>query len=140
MNTNQPDTPAVVSSHHQTAASTAATTPPAPEKEFAAKNTFRYLFRKEQATIAKWKRKERKAGNPAVPYKSRDIITSRTPGPAGEPRVEITPIDCTGLALSGGGIRSATFNLGLLQGLDQREVLEHVDYVSTVSGGGYIGG
>jgi hypothetical protein len=47
---------------------------------------------------------------------------------------------CVGLALSGGGIRSATFNLGLLQGLARLGVLGSVDYLSTVSGGGYIGG
>jgi hypothetical protein len=45
-----------------------------------------------------------------------------------------------GLALSGGGIRSAIFNLGVLQGLSERGVLPQVDYLSTVSGGGYIGG
>ncbi|HHT9138944.1 MAG TPA: patatin-like phospholipase family protein [Candidatus Wunengus sp. YC60] len=44
-----------------------------------------------------------------------------------------------GLALSGGGIRSATFNLGVLQVLAKRGILKHVDYLSTVSGGGYIG-
>ncbi len=44
-----------------------------------------------------------------------------------------------GLALSGGGIRSATFNLGLLQGLANRGLLRAIDYLSTVSGGGYIG-
>lgn len=44
-----------------------------------------------------------------------------------------------GLALSGGGIRSATFNLGLLQSLAKRGVLRCCDYLSTVSGGGYIG-
>jgi predicted acylesterase/phospholipase RssA len=44
-----------------------------------------------------------------------------------------------GLALSGGGIRSATFNLGFLQGLAQQNLLEHFDYLSTVSGGGFIG-
>lgn len=44
-----------------------------------------------------------------------------------------------GLALSGGGIRSATFNLGILQGMARRGLLKHVDYLSTVSGGGYIG-
>jgi hypothetical protein len=47
--------------------------------------------------------------------------------------------DVTGLALSGGGVRSATFNLGLLQALERHEVLQSVDYLSTVSGGGYIG-
>lgn len=45
-----------------------------------------------------------------------------------------------GLALSGGGIRSATFALGAMQALASRGLLERVDYLSTVSGGGYIGG
>jgi hypothetical protein len=44
-----------------------------------------------------------------------------------------------GLALSGGGIRSATTNLGILQALSRMGILPLVDYVSTVSGGGYIG-
>lgn len=47
--------------------------------------------------------------------------------------------DATGLGLSGGGIRSSTFNLGLLQALQRYGVLQHTDYLSTVSGGGYIG-
>lgn len=45
-----------------------------------------------------------------------------------------------GLAFSGGGIRSATFNLGVLQALAQARLLHAFDFVSTVSGGGYIGG
>lgn len=65
-----------------------------------------------------------------------------------------------GLALSGGGIRSATFNLGLIQALQENQhqskrdgnddtsevissnssVFECFDYVSAVSGGGYIAG
>ncbi len=44
-----------------------------------------------------------------------------------------------GLALSGGGIRSATFNLGVLQGLAGLNWLRCFDFLSTVSGGGYIG-
>ncbi len=44
-----------------------------------------------------------------------------------------------GVGLSGGGIRSSTFNLGLLQALDREELLPRIDYLSTVSGGGYIG-
>jgi hypothetical protein len=44
------------------------------------------------------------------------------------------------LCLSGGGIRSATFALGVLQGLARVGVLGSIDYLSTVSGGGYIGG
>lgn len=49
------------------------------------------------------------------------------------------PRNLIGVALSGGGIRSATFNLGVLQGLQEFDLLRHVDYLSTVSGGGYIG-
>lgn len=59
------------------------------------------------------------------------------------------PLGCTperafnlglvGLAFSGGGIRSASFNLGVLQALAKQRVLEGCDYLSTVSGGGYIG-
>ena len=62
-----------------------------------------------------------------------------------------------GLALSGGGVRSATFALGLMRGLAQSHgpdaaepdparrtltsegLLGRLDYLSTVSGGGYVG-
>lgn len=44
-----------------------------------------------------------------------------------------------GLALSGGGIRSATFSLGVLEELKSLGLLKKIDYLSTVSGGGYIG-
>jgi hypothetical protein len=44
-----------------------------------------------------------------------------------------------GLAFSGGGIRSATFCLGVLQALARLKILRVFDYLSTVSGGGYIG-
>lgn len=47
--------------------------------------------------------------------------------------------DAFGLALSGGGIRSATFNLGILQALERYGFFRRVDFLSTVSGGGYIG-
>ena len=71
-----------------------------------------------------------------VDTKSVSVVT----GTAGEPWVAFTPNDRFGLALSGGGIRSATFNLGLLQALAQLGVLRQVNYLSTVSGGGYVGG
>jgi hypothetical protein len=45
----------------------------------------------------------------------------------------------TALCLSGGGVRSAAFNLGVLQGLARLELLSQFHYLSTVSGGGYIG-
>jgi hypothetical protein len=56
-----------------------------------------------------------------------------------ESTVETTERTLTGLAFSGGGIRSATFNLGILQALRELDLLRHFDYLSTVSGGGYIG-
>lgn len=49
------------------------------------------------------------------------------------------PQQWTGLALSGGGIRAATFSLGVLQALASRSQLRRFDYLSTVSGGSYIG-
>jgi Patatin-like phospholipase len=44
------------------------------------------------------------------------------------------------LCLSGGGIRSAAFSLGVLQVLAHHRLLTQFHYLSTVSGGGYIGG
>ncbi|GAB3222226.1 patatin-like phospholipase family protein [Spirosoma arcticum] len=46
----------------------------------------------------------------------------------------------TALCLSGGGIRSATFALGIVQGLVKHDALDKFTYLSTVSGGGYLGG
>jgi len=50
------------------------------------------------------------------------------------------PDDLVGLALSGGGVRSAAFNLGFLQSLSESGFLRYVDYLCSVSGGGYIAG
>jgi hypothetical protein len=47
--------------------------------------------------------------------------------------------DTVGLALSGGGIRSAAISLGILQALNDYGVLSRIDYLSTVSGGGFTG-
>jgi choline dehydrogenase-like flavoprotein len=47
--------------------------------------------------------------------------------------------DYVGLAISGGGIRSATFHLGVLQTLARQRLIPQIDFLSTVSGGGYIG-
>jgi hypothetical protein len=56
-----------------------------------------------------------------------------------DPLKRAKDMNLVGLALSGGGIRSATFNLGVLQKLSENGVLPRIDYLSTVSGGGYIG-
>ncbi|HJT19284.1 MAG TPA: patatin-like phospholipase family protein [Nitrospira sp.] len=54
-------------------------------------------------------------------------------------RIHALPQRRTALCLSGGGIRSATFGLGILQSLARLSLLTRFDYLSTVSGGGYIG-
>jgi hypothetical protein len=48
-------------------------------------------------------------------------------------------LNLSALCLSGGGIRSAAFSLGVLQALASARLLGLFDYLSTVSGGGYIG-
>jgi Patatin-like phospholipase len=50
------------------------------------------------------------------------------------------PNHLKGLAFSGGGIRSATFHLGILEALQDMKTLPAIDYLSTVSGGSYIAG
>ena len=71
---------------------------------------------------------------------------ARSPGaaplpapPVGDGRGARLPADTVGLALSGGGMRSATFCLGFLQALARRDKLREIDIMSTVSGGGYAG-
>lgn len=65
-------------------------------------------------------------------------------GPAGLAEtvaaVHREPEPLAALCISGGGIRSATFALGVVQGLAERGLLRRFDYLSTVSGGGYLGG
>ncbi|MGE0824308.1 MAG: hypothetical protein AB7P18_19605 [Candidatus Binatia bacterium] len=55
-------------------------------------------------------------------------------------RIDTSPgTDAIGLAFSGGGIRSATFCLGVTQVLAAAGLFKDVDFLSTVSGGGYTG-
>lgn len=70
------------------------------------------------------------------------IVRARPAAADGPPTPTAEPVPLpvlTGLALSGGGIRSATLSLGLLQALARRGALPQIDYLSTVSGGGYAG-
>lgn len=57
----------------------------------------------------------------------------------GQPAADKLDENRFGIALSGGGIRSATINLGLLKTLNRFGILKKADYLSTVSGGGYTG-
>lgn len=91
------------------------------------------------------------------PFKARTISQKSGPTSAGEwiamrrralgesappsrvPDEGVLPHGALGLALAGGGIRSATLSLGLVQALTRRDRLFDFDYMSTVSGGGYFG-
>jgi hypothetical protein len=67
------------------------------------------------------------------------------PGSSGEPTTAVYPTGFParggdvdwGLALSGGGLRSAAFSIGVLKALHQQKLLDHIDVISSVSGGGY---
>lgn len=59
--------------------------------------------------------------------------------PAGSAIRDAHDARLAGLAVSGGGIRSATFNLGVIQALARLGLLSRFDYLSVNSGGGYIG-
>ena len=79
-------------------------------------------------------------GRPAAPNERDDAFARAR---AEEDELFANTVDpratLTGLALSGGGIRSATFALGVLQALGEKGLLWMFDYLSTVSGGGYAG-
>jgi hypothetical protein len=66
----------------------------------------------------------------------REVIGKPSDELHGEPS---TNKELSAIAISGGGIRSATFSLGVIQELAKRGILKSVDYLSTVSGGGYTG-
>ncbi len=55
-------------------------------------------------------------------------------------RIHAEQPERSALCLSGGGIRSGIFSLGILQGLARHRLLGDFDYLSTVSGGGFVGG
>ncbi|MEP7101323.1 MAG: hypothetical protein ABI781_12495, partial [Burkholderiales bacterium] len=97
----------------------------------------------------------------ALRERRRAVFNASANHPAAEPPGPV-PDDSCGIALSGGGIRSATFSLGVMQAIAQapaqvedeptalvpsapagsvfaRSFLSRFDYLSTVSGGGYLG-
>src|SRR5262249_20775060 len=95
---------------------------------------FNDIFRKEIDIINARRRADKKPLRPDI------VVTEKGQDSTGQP--VLVPNDdgnLVGLALSGGGVRSAAFCLGALQALDEAHVLARVDYLSTVSGGGYIG-
>src|SRR5215471_8261576 len=78
--------------------------------------------------------------NPDSPIQFDDVIAEELAEIRRLPRTSgAEPPPLSALCISAGGIRSATFALGAIQGLSEEGVLEEFDYLSTVSGGGYIG-
>jgi hypothetical protein len=71
----------------------------------------------------------------------RDLYARCNDLPGGAPDRQTPTVNngLIGVSLSGGGIRSATFCLGALQAMNESGILKNVNYLSTVSGGGYIG-
>lgn len=73
-------------------------------------------------------------GAAKIVAKEEEYIRRRRDSDASKPIENLS-----GLALSGGGIRSASFSLGVMQALAHNGWLKKIDYLSTVSGGGYAG-
>ena len=67
-------------------------------------------------------------------------LHAAAPDPAADARHRHGSAGHAALCLSGGGVRSASFGLGVLQGLAHAGLLDSFDYLSKVSGGGFIGG
>ena len=72
--------------------------------------------------------------DPYVPREQRDKILK-----AERELIGVEPDALNALAISGGGIRSASFALGIMQALVSGGVMKHIHYLSTVSGGGFVG-
>ncbi len=86
--------------------------------------TFEQVFEDELASVkSRWAQLGSRAAD-------RRLAESTAPTPAH---------GLAGVAFSGGGIRSATINLGIAQALHRAGIFDHFDYMSTVSGGGYLG-
>jgi patatin-like phospholipase len=92
---------------------------------------FHEIFAREVAAIS---RRRQASGRPAIALEEEGRERDGTPVMRPRPGSNVV-----GLSLSGGGIRSAAFCLGAMQALDAWRLIQKVDYLSTVSGGGYIG-
>lgn len=99
---------------------------------------FETFFTQELEEIGKSRLKRHYTQKHDLPFKIPQIPLNNH-GLPNDPFRRADKMALAGLAFSGGGIRSATFNLGLLQKLAELGLLTRFDYLSTVSGGGYIG-
>jgi hypothetical protein len=95
----------------------------------------KWLLENELVEVQK-RRDECGIGKKPVSAQAADSGTAA--GTDKDPYLQAADMGLMGLCFSGGGIRSATFNLGILQGLAELDLLSCFDYLSSVSGGGYI--
>jgi hypothetical protein len=79
-------------------------------------------------------------GDPAPAAESKVPASGCVQGSNDTGRPVHPPEGLIGLALSGGGLRSAMFNAGIVQSLVRKGFFKDVDYLCTISGGGYCGG
>src|SRR5580693_4684787 len=95
-----------------------------------------YPFELQRREAAAVRLRREKAAAFAFPTQEED---ETPPTEATSPGVDLDrlPPHTVGLALSGGGIRAATFSLGILQALAKKGRLRDIDFLSSVSGGGY---
>ncbi|MCA9661008.1 MAG: patatin-like phospholipase family protein, partial [Myxococcales bacterium] len=98
---------------------------------------FDAVFREELEELGA--RRARARARARTPAADADASPENPPENHPENRDPAPADDLIGLCFSGGGIRSASFSLGILRGLHRWGLLRTVDYLSTVSGGGYIG-
>jgi Patatin-like phospholipase len=99
--------------------------------DFGATFKFPHVFKAEIDLINKRRRRDPR-GAIKLEHEAKDVSGEWIWRP-------LEDANLIGLAFSGGGIRSAAFCLGVLQALHETGILQRVDYLSTVSGGGYIG-
>lgn len=105
------------------------------EEELATRNALlaNYVVREESPFYSCMRSRHQSCARPplnSIAHNARKPILPRDEAwPAGLPRMCI--------ALSGGGVRSAMFSLGVMQALAKAGLLDQADVVSGVSGGGY---
>ncbi|MBV8214145.1 MAG: patatin-like phospholipase family protein [Verrucomicrobia bacterium] len=99
-----------------------------------------YPFELQRREAAAIRARRRQAATPAASGNEGGAAPeystgSSTASAKGDP--DRLPSRTVGLALSGGGMRAATFSLGILQALSKKGRLRQVDFISSVSCGGY---
>ena len=96
--------------------------------------------KQEEGLVGRVNARELYAATRERPARWRNFLYAIRPAPVPSFRgtIEDPRPGKTGICCSGGGVRSAAFNLGALQALQERGELNTADYLAAVSGGSYI--